>query len=91
MTASYNLVSLDGFSSTSTINSIQRAASPLSMWMNAYLSITAAKDSIAGNTTRSVQRYILRKYHFASSKLIFNALSNEAPVSASKINPNTLA
>jgi hypothetical protein len=73
---SYNLVSLDGFSSTSTPNSIQINASPLSIWANAFYAITGGKDSIAGNTTSSVQQYILQSYHAASSQLLFNALSN---------------
>lgn len=63
MQASYNLVSLDGFSSSSTINTIKASSSPLSIWVNAYSAITAMKDTPAGNNTADVQKYILNKYH----------------------------
>jgi hypothetical protein len=91
VSASYNLVSLDGFSSTSTLTSISSSASPLSIWTNAFSAITASKDSIAGNSTTDVQNHILKKYHEASSLLIFNALSNEAPISVANMSTDVLA
>ncbi len=91
ITNSYNLVSLDGFSSSSTITTIRTSSSPLSVWANAFATITAMKDTIAGNNVADVQKYILNVYHQASSLLIFNALSNEAPISELNVSPSTLA
>lgn len=51
VSSSYNLISLDGFSSTSTSSSILSDASPLATWTNAFSAITSAKDSIAGSST----------------------------------------
>lgn len=91
VTSSYNLISLDGFSSTSTSSSILSDASPLGTWANAFSAITSSKDSIAGNFTPEVQRHILNRYHANSSLLIFNALANEAPISSSNISASSLA
>lgn len=91
ITNSYNIVSLDGFQSTSTVSSIQSGSSPLSIWVNAYSSITGSKDSIAGNTTSNVQKHILKTFHESSSYLILNALSLEAPISASNSSATQVA
>lgn len=78
---SYNIVSLDGFKSTSTLNTIRQGPSPLGIWLNAFTSIAGSKAGRGGNTTSTIQSYILDLYHQSDAKLLLNAFSDEAPVS----------
>jgi hypothetical protein len=60
---SYNIVSLDGFKSTSDLNTMRQGASPLAIWLNAFTSIAGSKPGRGGNTTSTLQSYILDIYH----------------------------
>lgn len=72
----YNLISLDGFSSTTTLANLQNKPNPLSFWANAYQSIVGNKLTNAGNNTASIQKYLLDAYHRNKSRLLFNAFAN---------------
>lgn len=85
--ASYNIVSLDGYKSTSTLSTLQQSVSPLGIWLNAYSSIAGLKAGRGGNTTATIQSYILDNYHDYGAKLLFNAFADEAPVSQAKADP----
>ena len=85
------MISLDGFSSSSNEFSITQGVSPLSFWSNAYSSIMGMRYTNAGNNTASVQQHLLKLYHEAGVRLLLNALSNEAPISAGNVSPITLA
>lgn len=74
--ASYNVVSLDGFKSTSTISSLQQNTSPLGIWLNAFSLIVGLKPGRGGNTTSTIQSYILDNYRQYGAKLIFNAFAD---------------
>lgn len=87
----YNLVSLDGFSSTSSISSIQSGSTPLSLWNNAFQAIAASKTINSCSNTAEIQNLILTKYHEADSKLLFNALSNSAPISMDQVPATNIA
>lgn len=60
---SYNIVSLDGFKSNSDANTARQGPSPLAIWLNAFTSIVGSKAGRGGNTTTTVQSYILDQYH----------------------------
>lgn len=55
----YNIMSLDGFKSTSYISALNSQVSPLSVWMNAFSQISAANPGKGGSSTVEVQKYIL--------------------------------
>lgn len=79
--ASYTYVSLDGLQSTSTLPQLQTSNTPLGFWLNAYTTIAGLNPAAAGNTTASVQLYLLRTYHNYGVKLLLNAFADEAPIS----------
>jgi hypothetical protein len=72
----YNIVSLDGFSASTTLSNLQTKPSPLASWANAYAVLASSKPSEAGNTTTSVQDYLLSAYHKVNAKLLFNAFAD---------------
>ena len=72
----YNMISLDGFQSTSTTGSIQTGSSPLSFWVNAFSMIAASKQGKGGTDSTSTRQYILDKLHQSGMKLLMNALAN---------------
>ncbi len=88
---SYNIVSLDGFKTLSTSTTIQQSLTPLGIWLNAFASIAGLKPGRGGNTTASLQSYILDNYHQHGAKLIFNAFGDECPISILKADPLLVA
>ena len=85
--AAYNIISLDGFKSAATLATLQQSPSPLGLWLNAFASIAGLKPGRGGNTTATLQSYILKNYHEFGAKLIFNAFADECPVSLTKSDP----
>jgi hypothetical protein len=86
----YTIVSLDGFKSSSTPQTIQNGISPLSIWSNAFSQIGALKTGRGGSTTSSLQQYILDTYHNNRMSLLMNAFADEAPISDLNTNPNSV-
>ena len=78
---SYNIISLDGFKSSSDLNTLRQGPSPLGIWLNAFTSIVGSKPGRGGNTTSTIQSYILDLYHQSNAKLLLNAFADEAPIS----------
>jgi hypothetical protein len=60
---SYNIISLDGFKSTSDLKTLRQGPTPLGIWLNAFPSIVGSKAGRGGNTTTTLQSYILDSYH----------------------------
>jgi hypothetical protein len=71
----YNVISLDGFTSTSSASTLQNNASPLGLWMNAQSTINANKPTSSGNSNSQIQQNLLQQYHKAGTALLFNALT----------------
>lgn len=88
---SYNIVSLDGFKSTSDLNTLSQGTTPLGIWLNAFTSIVGSKAGRGGNTTNTLQSYILDSYRQANARLLFNAFGDEAPISEAKSDPSIVA
>lgn len=78
---SYNIIALDGFKSASDFNTLRQGPTPLGIWLNAFTSIVGSKAGRGGNTTNTLQSYILDSYHQANAKLLLNAFGDEAPIS----------
>ena len=56
-TIGYNLVSLAGFTSSTTLASLRQSASPLALWLDAFNAIAGGKVLTAGKDNSQVQKY----------------------------------
>lgn len=74
VSSSYNLISLDGFTSTSTLSSLQNSPSPLGIWLNAMSIIGGGRDQPTVSSTAQLQNSLLNTFHNSGNLLIFNAL-----------------
>jgi hypothetical protein len=75
VSSSYNLISLDGFTSTSTPASLQNSPTPLGIWLNALNTIGGGKDQPPVSSTAQLQISLLNTFHNSGNLLIFNALA----------------
>lgn len=59
--------------------------------MNAFSAIASSKSGLGGNTTASVQSYLMEELHRNGVTLLMNSLSEDAPISEHKLTASNLA
>jgi hypothetical protein len=59
----YNLVSIDGFTSSTTLSTLSTDLSPLGTWANVFTRIVGSVRNLHGNNNSQIQKYILNQFH----------------------------
>lgn len=92
MQVGYNLVSLAGFTETTTYSSLDNTLTPLSVWKRLYEIILGNKPSPFANSNTQLQSHVLDKvFHANGSKLLMHVdllkfpISGSSPLSATNL------
>lgn len=88
----YNLVSLAGFTETSTYQGLDSELSPLMVWKKVYEIVLGGKPTVFGAGNREVQREILGVFRANGGKLLMHCELDNFPVSGpTPVSPTNLA
>lgn len=81
MQVGYNLVSLGGFASFSTYDSLDSELSPIGVWKNIFSIVLGNKATPYANDASEARRYVLDLFHANQSKLLMHVDLTDSPIS----------
>lgn len=71
----YNIISLDGYKTSSTSIQINNDLSPFSTWVNIYSRVMGNAKNRFGKNSNDIQQYIKREFNNRAARILFNAFS----------------